>query len=110
MRAPSQRADDMTEALHGLKRRIERRPANPIVDHLKAAAGGVSCDVVLDIGPIVVDRRCAELFDEGQASRRAGCEHLGADRPRSWTATWPTPPAPPWTSTVWPGFRLARST
>src|SRR5215468_8373020 len=82
MRAPSERADDMTEALHGLKRRIERRPANRIVDHLKAAAAGVLGDVALDSGPIVVDRDGAELFDEGQASRRARREHLGPDGPR----------------------------
>jgi hypothetical protein len=79
MRPPSERADDVAEAPHRQKRGIERRAANRIVDHVKAAAVSVFCDIFLDARLIIVDRNGAQLFDEGHASGRACREHLRAE-------------------------------
>ena len=89
MRSPSERTHDVAKASHRIERCVERGSSDGVVNHVKTAPACMASDIVVDTNRVVVDRRRAELRDQGRVPCRTGCEHIGPDRARQLNGDMP---------------------
>jgi hypothetical protein len=82
-----------------LERRVQGGSADGVEDDVEALSPGRGRHVFRRGGGPVVDRLRAEPPDDVQAVSGAVANTVAPRASAIWTATCPTPPAPPWTRT-----------